>query len=895
MTALPLIRDDEWSRLHVAFEEAGCGCLQTERGLLPLVAMDVDVKVIATYAHTTLRQVFVNTLGLPIEATYIFPLPDRAAVHRFVMEVNGRRVEGELQERMQARRTYDQAIAQGKRASIAEEERAGVFTLRVGNLMPGESATITLELSGALPVADGEVSYRFPLVVAPRYMPGHGLGGESVGDGIAQDTNLVPDASRISPPVLLPGFPNPVRLSIAVELDPAGLPLSEVRSSLHAAYADERAGRLQVRTTAGERLDRDFILRFRLGDGAEHTTARLSAPDETGESTLALTLLAPTLGGAAKPKDVVFVLDRSGSMQGWKMVAARRATARMIDALRPNDRFQVIAFDDRLEEIPFGQGMLVDGSDRSRFRATEWLHKVDHRGGTEMAPALSRAADLLGGGYLERDRVLVFVTDGQVGNEAQLMKLLGQRLRGARVFALGIDQAVNAAFLNRLAQLGRSGDAELVESEDRLDEVLVRLHRRVDAPAVSELSLEVRGGALIHGSVAPGQLPDVFAGVPATVFARLRGGPGSSVVVRGRTAAGGRFEQHVPLVPTHNPALRAAWARMHLRDLEDRFDAGKGERGSLERQIVDVSLRHRVLCRFTAFVAVDHQTVNPGGWGQKVTQAVDQPAGWGGAPGPAQPSMPGQPLAASPAKARMAAPMESATRSAIAPTGGSPRMESREMAKSLAFDDADESAEELAMPAGLSEGAVDFEEPTDSMAGAMPASAPPPPAAASYGAPRRPQPVRKREQEEVLRSSTGAQAPGADLTKKATGFLGGLFGRGGKADKGQGAVTLQAFTQRLAELLDWIGAAQAGARLSPTQLGTELMTRLRVLIEELAVAGVSPAERRALEEALRTLTEALGRTFDVAGVESAVADLVALLEGYTGRAASAPRREGFWR
>ncbi|MBI1947128.1 MAG: VWA domain-containing protein [Deltaproteobacteria bacterium] len=890
MTALPLIRDDEWSRLHVAFEEAGCGCLRTDRGLLPLVAMDVDAKVIASYAHTTLRQVFVNTLGVPIEATYIFPLPDRAAVHRFVMEVNGRKVEGELQERMAARRTYDHAIAQGKRASIAEEERAGVFTIRVGNLMPGEHAAITLELSGALPIADGEVTYRFPLVVAPRYMPGASLGGDHVGDGVAADTDAVPDASRISPPVLLPGFPNPVRLSIGVELDPAGLPLSEVRSSLHAAYADERAGRLAVRTTAGERLDRDFVLRFRLGDAGEHTTARL-AQDGSGEATLALTVLPPTLNVGGRPKDVVFVLDRSGSMDGWKMVAARRATSRMIDALRPADRFQVIAFDDRLEEIPFGNGMLIEAGDRRRFMATEWLGKVSSRGGTEMAPALSRAADLLGGGYLERDRVLVFVTDGQVGNEAQLMKLLGQRLRGARVFALGIDQAVNAAFLNRLAQLGRSGDAELVESEDRLDDVLSRLHRRVDTPAISELSIDVQGASLIHGTVAPGQLPDVFAGVPATIFARVRAGygggsVGGTVIVRGRRADGGRFEERVPLVPTHNPALPAAWARLHLRDLEDRFDAGKGDRGGLERQIVEVSLRHHVLCRFTAFVAVDHQTVNPGGWGTKVTQAVDQPAGWGGAA--AKPAVSSSKYYV--AQRVRAAPMSPAP-------AGRARMESSSVdakdADASFLDSAMEPTEALSARGARSLEELDDEGPAD-LAAPEPAAAPPPARpAASYGFAKATSaiPEQKREQQEVLRSANRPMAPGADLAKKAAGFLGGLLGGKGDQAKTRGTATLQDFLPRLVELLEWLRAS----RLPASHLAAELDARLRVLLEEMAHAGVTPTERHPLGEARLALADALTRHYDVAGLDRAVGDVVTLLEDKTGRAPATPRREGFWR
>src|SRR5262249_38507331 len=161
----------------------------------------------------------------------IFPLPDRAAVHRFRMEVNGRVIEGVVDERGAARAEYDQAIAAGHRASIAEEERPGVFTLRVGNLMPGERATVMLSLVGPLPVDDGEVTFRFPLVVAPRYIPGLPLVGEQAGLGDADDTDLVPDASRISPPVRLPGMPNPVQLALEVGFDqsPRG-----IASSLHA-------------------------------------------------------------------------------------------------------------------------------------------------------------------------------------------------------------------------------------------------------------------------------------------------------------------------------------------------------------------------------------------------------------------------------------------------------------------------------------------------------------------------------------------------------------------------------------------------------------------------------------------------------------------------------------
>jgi Ca-activated chloride channel homolog len=610
-------------------ERRSFGCLRCERGMLPLAALDVDARIVGTFAHTTVSQTFVNSSGVPVEATYIFPLPDRAAVTRFTMEVAGRRVEGDLQERGQARQTYDRAIREGKRASIAEEERPGTFTLRVGNLMAGEAATITLELTGPLSIADGEVTYRFPLVVAPRYMPGSALVGDQVGDGVARDTDAVPDASRISPPVRLGQYPNPVRLGIAVTLDGAGLPLSQVRSALHTAWANESEGLLRVQVSEGERLDRDFILRFRLGDGAMRTSAR--ATKGLAEDAFLLTVLPAISATQTRPRDVVFVVDRSGSMGGWKMVAARRSVARMVDSLRAADRFSVLAFDDRVEVCPELGGRLVQATDRNRFRAVEWLATVTERGGTEMALPLSTAAEFLAGGDLERDRVLVFVTDGQVGNEAQVLKALGSRLRGSRVFALGIDQAVNAGFMNRLAALGGQGEAELVEHEDRVDDVLVRCHRRIDTPLLRDLQVQVEDGDLVSGSLAPGRLPDVFDGVPAVIVGKLRrrGNVKPTIVVTGTDAAGGRFSSRVPVETSGNKALVPAWGRLHLRDLEDAFDGGKGDRATLNRQIVQVSLETKVLCRFTAFVAVDHEVVNRGGRVQQVVQSVESPAGWG--------------------------------------------------------------------------------------------------------------------------------------------------------------------------------------------------------------------------------------------------------------------------
>jgi Ca-activated chloride channel family protein len=606
------------------------------------LALDVTGRIDGLLSQVIVRQTFANTTGEPLEATYIFPLPDRVAVTDFRMEVAGRVVEGVLEERSQARREYSEALRQGHRASIAEEERPGVFTLRVGNLMPGDVARVQLTIAGVLPYSDGQVTFRFPLVVAPRYIPGIPLSGPSVGDGTAVDTDAVPDASRISPPVLLPGFPNPVRLSLAVDLHDSAGSADDLRVSLFTVWGEEHGGVRRLTLQPGERLDRDFILRFRLGGDAVRTSLSLH-PDqgENGEGTFALCVVPPVSREARpRPRDAVFVLDRSGSMAGWKMVAARRALARMIDTLNASDRFAVLAFDDRIETPGWGgreePAHFVAASDGNRFTAVEFLAKLESRGGTEIVGPLDQAVKLLAEAGSKReddsDLILVLVTDGQVGNEDQVLRSLGARLEGIRVFTLGIDQAVNEGFLNRLAKLGVGGSScELVESETRLDAVMDSVHRRIGTPVVTDVRLAPGWGGftILDDTLVPDRPPCLFAGSPLLVLGRYRGLPDSPVAVQGKTAGG--LEWRAAVVPNvrDNPAITSAWARGHVRQLEDRYAAGLGNRSALEQTIIATALRFGVLCRFTAYVAVDRAAVvNEGGEVHKITQPVEMPAGW---------------------------------------------------------------------------------------------------------------------------------------------------------------------------------------------------------------------------------------------------------------------------
>lgn len=626
-----------------------CGELSGPDGRsLPLKSLSVDAALVGLTATSTVRQRFVNTGDTTIEATYVFPLPARAGVTDFAADLAGRRVIGVLKERGHARADYEQALLSGQRAAIVEEDRSDVFSVRVGNLGPGEEATIELRLTGPLSFEDGEATFRFPLVVAPRYTAGKPLAGDRTGAGLTDDTDAVPDASRVTPPRLAADDDRP-DLQIVLTLDGAGLPVSDLRSSLPTAVS-EADGTTRLRVEPGARADRDFVLRFRVDSGELSSSALLVPDDEGDEGTWSVTLVPPAESDSA-PRDVVVLLDRSGSMHGWKMIAARRAAGRIVDMLDAADRFCVLAFDDRIDSpagLPVG---LVDASDRNRFAAVSWLGGLESRGGTEMAQPLFKAAELLAASGEGRLASVVLVTDGQITGEDQLLRTLAPALGDTRIYCVGIDRAVNAGFLDRLAKLGR-GRSELVESEERLDEAMTRLARTIGRPALTGLRVSAEGIDIIDGTLTPGWLPDAFAGVPWVVSGRYRGAGAAALQVVGGSAA-------VTLPARVAPeavAVRTIWARSVIRDLEDDY-ASYGADEELAERIVAHSVRFGVLSRFTAFVAVDPERTNAGPL-TEVIQPVEEPSGWTTTVGfvqAAKVSAPGFGMVA-PAPAAMAAP-----------------------------------------------------------------------------------------------------------------------------------------------------------------------------------------------------------------------------------------------
>lgn len=680
MTMFTLPRIDESERApdtSSTGEAAGFGALRTSVGNLPLKQLHYRTRIVGLAIHTTIAQTYYNPFDECIEATYIFPIEGEQAVTDCEMWIGARVVRAALKERGQARAEYRRAIERGHRAALLEENRPETFSMKVGNIAPGEAVQVRIETVGHLPVVDGEWTLRIPLVVAPRYtsgiaLPGVILGpgaimGRSAGDGVAFDTDQVPDASAVTPPTWLPGFASPVDLKLEVNVQPGALATdadwsARMRSSLHAVSTElsgeGEAKSCVVRVLPGERVNRDFILR---GDYARSSIAASvvveAAPNETADgtarddrSTIAIQLVPPKVD-VLVPRDIVFLLDRSGSMSGWKMDAARRGISRLVDSLSSQDRFRVIAFDDKFESPSMNAGSRwAFANDENRYEAVRWLAKVDSYGGTEMGTAIKHALDdfsALNGskngaaaGTPARAKAIVLVTDGQITGEDSLLRLLGKTAESKRpqIFCLGVDRAVNGSVLQRLTKF-TGGTYELVESQARLNEVLQRFAGEIGSPALRDLEVIAENSPADFEWV-PGGARTLYAGRAMSIYGRAKVDAPLAVTVRGRLASGELWQQtlDVPASRAHDSdaaprepklTLLPMWARGRIRELEDTLISEPYLGDLLKVQIVECSLQSRVLSRFTAFVAVDEtERVNVDGQVHKVMQPVEFPDGW---------------------------------------------------------------------------------------------------------------------------------------------------------------------------------------------------------------------------------------------------------------------------
>ena len=596
------------------------------RQALPLTSVAIAAKVADRIAEVTVTQVFRNTFTDPIEAVYTFPLDGGCVVSGFEMRIGERMLHGLVRERNSARQDYERGVQEGKRAALLEQERDDVFTIQLGNLPAGEDATITLKYSEELTFFDnGLTELRLPLVLGVRYIAGEPLSGNSAGHGTELDTDVVPDGSRLTPPRLAEGFDPQVHLSVSVEI--GGGPLADLTCSQHATRFVAAADRTTVSLArADERLNRDFVLRWRVAPAGGMEPRLFFHRDPTGAGYGILSIAVAAAPGHTRPRDVIFVLDRSGSMEGAKMSSAARACSLLLNTLGPSDRYGLIAFNEGAQWLTgSGSADRLTSADRTGIaRGEDLLRDVRANGGTELYAALHEALDALpgGGDGAGRVPVVVVVTDGEVGDESRALALV-QRA-AARVFTVGVDTSVNSGLLKRMAQAGR-GTFVLTEPGGALDDALAAIAREIGAPLVEDLSLSLEGSTI--SDLAPERLPDLFAGRAATVA--FRADTGSTLRLAGRYADGSVFSQVVHGAEVDLPAIAHLWARRRLTDLEDRHRLAHGDKADLEAEIIAVSTSHGVLSRFTAFVIVDdRQAVVSTADRRTIVQPVEMPHLW---------------------------------------------------------------------------------------------------------------------------------------------------------------------------------------------------------------------------------------------------------------------------
>ncbi|MGX4807672.1 marine proteobacterial sortase target protein [Bradyrhizobium guangdongense] len=592
------------------------------------LGIDVDITVSGPTLRTRVTQAFRNPTKDWVEATYVYPLASDGAVDTLKMVVGDRIIVGDIKERQQARVIYEQARRAGQKAALTEQERPNIFTNSVANIGPGETVLVQIEYQEPVHQSGNEYSLRLPLVVGPRYNPAplvQSVDFRKDGTGWGATTSdPVPDRDRISPPVLDPARNAPVNpTSITVHLN-AGFALGEVKSQHHKVKIESPDNATRVITLAEgpAPADRDFELTWK--PAAQQAPSVGLFREHVGNADYLLAFVTPPAAEQATqkplPREVVFVIDNSGSMGGTSIEQAKASLLYALGRLQPNDRFNVIRFDDTMDVL-FPTPVPADNAHLGE--ATSFVSALQARGGTEMVPAMRAAlTDKLGDTNMVRQ--IVFLTDGAIGNEQQLFETITAMRGRSRIFMVGIGSAPNTYLMTRAAELGR-GAFTHIGSVEQVEERMRGLFAKLENPAVTGLTARFSEA---KADVTPAIIPDVYRDEPLVLAAKLDKLAGS-LEIKGRV---GDRPWSVTL-PLQNAAqgkgLSKLWARRKIGDAEVARTLREMTPEDTDKTILALALDHQIVTRLTSLVAVDKTPSRPEGAPLKLSELpINLPAGW---------------------------------------------------------------------------------------------------------------------------------------------------------------------------------------------------------------------------------------------------------------------------
>ena len=590
----------------VTEEQSGSLLLKSSQDTDPIdalrVATSIRAKVTGNVARVYVTQTFTNPSSNWVEGLYVFPLPAGSAVDELTMHVGDREVRGEIKEKQAAHEVYEHAKAAGQQASLTDQERPNMFTTQVANIAPQSSISIEIGYLETIPYRDSRYTLHLPLAITPRYNPRAGVDPASRDAAQATRAINMTGGTTLTPERVTSATQH---VDIDVDLLP-GFALQSVESLHHTVTVTQDGVGRHVKLSGSQvPADRDFEL---VWTPAQVPSLQASVFGErVGEATYALAILSPPLsteggGKADEKREVIFIIDTSGSMFGPSIEQAKSALQLGVDRLTANDRFNVIRFSNDASSL-FGAPQAVN--DTSRVLASRFIGSLRAGGGTEMKPALEMAfATPPPPGFL---RQIVFITDGGVSNEAEIVSLIQDHLGDARLFSVGIGAAPNAFFLQEMATAGR-GSYTFIAQREQVGERMADLFRKLEQPALVDLGLQWPGG--IQPELATSLPRDVYTGDPIVILARLPSLPSGTLKLTG-VRAGQSWQQQLPITLVDGQSgLSKLWARDRIGELS-RLKSVGGDASALQAQILQLAVQYQVVSEYTSLVAVDPTPVRP--------------------------------------------------------------------------------------------------------------------------------------------------------------------------------------------------------------------------------------------------------------------------------------------